>query len=207
MTQFFSIHPENPQMRLIREAVRLLEAGGVVIYPTDAAYAIGCKLGDAKAVERIRQLRDLTEAHYFTLVCRDLSDIGTYAVVDNPTFRFLKAHTPGPYTFILPATREVPKRLLQPKRQTIGLRIPDSVMIMALLAELHEPLMSVSLVASEDETSRYVDARDIYSAFMGKVDLVIESGEVSLLPTTVISLTASKLEILRIGKGSVDGLE
>ncbi len=202
MSQFFVIHPENPQARLIREAVKIIRAGGVVIYPTDSAYAIGCQLANKEALERIRQLRQLDEQHNFTLICRDLSEISTYALVSNPAFRILKAHTPGPYTFILKATREVPKRLLHPKRQTIGVRVPDSKIIQDLLAELNEPLMSVSLVLPDQEFP-FADARDIYDVLNKQVDLIIDGGPCTLTPTTVIDMTEDTPQVLRVGKGDV----
>ncbi len=200
MSQFFVIHPDNPQIRLIREAVKVIQNGGVIVYPTDSAYAIGCALANKEALERIRQLRQLEETHNFTLICRDLSELSTYALVDNPTFRLLKAHTPGPYTFILQATREVPKRLLQPKRNTIGMRVPDSKIVQALLSELNEPLMSVSLVLPDQEYP-FVDARDIYNELKGRVDLVIDGGPCSLTPTTVVDLMDQTPKIVRVGKG------
>jgi len=202
MSQFFVIHPENPQARLIREAVKIIQAGGVVIYPTDSAYAIGCQLANKEALERIRQLRQLDEQHNFTLICRDLSEISTYALVNNPAFRILKAHTPGPYTFILKATREVPKRLLHPKRQTIGVRVPDSKIIQDLLAELNEPLMSVSLVLPDQEFP-FADARDIYNVLNKQVDLIIDGGPCTLTPTTVIDMTEDTPQVLRAGKGDI----
>ena len=203
MSQFFSIHPETPQPRLIREAAHIIRQGGVVIYPTDAAYALGCQLGDKDAQDRIRQLRDLSESHYFTLVCRDLSELGTYAMVDNHAFRVLKAHTPGPYTFILPATREVPKRLLQPKRRTIGLRVPDNAIVKALLTELGEPLMSVSLLSSQ-ETTFFSEAQEMVELYGSRVDLVIDGGATGMEPTTVVDLSAAVPVVVRAGKGSVE---
>jgi tRNA threonylcarbamoyl adenosine modification protein (Sua5/YciO/YrdC/YwlC family) len=203
MSQFFIIHPDNPQLRLIREAVKIIQNGGVIVYPTDSAYAIGCQLANKDALERIRQLRQLDEKHNFTLVCRDLSELSTYATVDNSVFRLLKSHTPGPYTFILPATREVPKRLLQPKRNTIGMRVPNSKIVQALLSELDEPLMSVSLVLPDQEYP-FVDAQDIYDALHNRVDLVIDGGPCSVTPTTVVDLVDDGVpKILRVGKGEV----
>ncbi|MEO8400977.1 MAG: L-threonylcarbamoyladenylate synthase [Gammaproteobacteria bacterium] len=200
MSQFFIIHPENPQLRLIKEAVKIIQSGGVIVYPTDSAYAIGCQLANKQALERIRQLRQLDESHNFTLVCRDLSELSTYAVIDNPAFRLLKAHTPGPYTFILKATKEVPKRLMQPKRNTIGVRVPDSAIVQALLGELNEPLMSVSLILPEQEYP-FVDPRDIYDALKNRVDLIIDGGPCGLTPTTVIDLVNGAPVVLRAGKG------
>src|SRR5579863_3408649 len=152
MSQFFSIHPLNPQLRLIRRAVDILRAGGVIVYPTDSCYALGCLVGDKDAMERIRSIRQAGKDHNFTLVCRDLSEIAVYARVDNPTFRLLKAYTPGPYTFVLRATREVPRRLQHPKRKTIGIRVPGHAVPLALLAEVREPLMSSTLILPGDDT-------------------------------------------------------
>jgi tRNA threonylcarbamoyl adenosine modification protein (Sua5/YciO/YrdC/YwlC family) len=200
MSQFFVIHPDNPQTRLIKQAATIVQEGGVIVYPTDSAYAIGCQLANKDALERIRKLRQLDEQHNFTLVCRDLSELSTYAIVNNPSFRLLKAHTPGPYTFILNATREVPRRLLQPKRNTIGLRVPDSKIVQALLQELNEPLMSVTLALPEQEYP-FIDAQDIYETLAKRVDLVIDGGPCGMTPTTVIDLVGDAPVILRVGKG------
>ncbi len=200
MSQFFIMHPENPPARLIQQAAKIIQAGGVVIYPTDSGYAIGCQLANKDALDRIRQLRQLDEKHNFTLVCRDLSEISTYAVIDNPAFRLLKAHTPGPYTFILKASSEVPKRLLHPKRKTIGLRIPDSKIVQALLQELNEPLMSVSLVLP-DQDYPFVEARDIYDKLSHQVDLVIDGGACGITPTTIVDLVEGVPKVIRVGKG------
>jgi len=201
MSQFFAIHPENPQLRLIRSAAKIVQEGGVIVFPTDSAYAIGCQLANKSALDRIRLLRQLDETHHFTLICRDLSELGTYAIVDNAAFRLLKAHTPGPYTFILPASREVPKRLLHPKRKTIGLRVPDSKIIAALLDELHEPLMSVSLVLPDQEFP-LVDAQDIFYVLGDEVDLIINGGPCSMIPTTIVDLVdGAHPQLLRVGRG------
>ncbi|MDR3477019.1 MAG: L-threonylcarbamoyladenylate synthase [Gammaproteobacteria bacterium] len=200
MSQFFVIHPDNPQSRLIKQAATIVQEGGVIVYPTDSAYAIGCQLANKDALERIRSLRQLDEKHNFTLVCRDLSELSTYAIVNNPAFRLLKAHTPGPYTFILNATREVPRRLLQPKRNTIGLRVPDSKIVRALLNELNEPLMSVTLSLPEQEYP-FIDAQDIYETLGKRVDLVIDGGPCGMTPTTVVDLVSDTPTILRVGKG------
>jgi len=202
MGQLFVIHPKNPEQRLIKQAVKIILDGGVVIYPTDSAYAIGCKLENKQALERIRLLRQLDEQHYFTLICKDLSQISTYATIDNSTFRILKAHTPGPYTFILNATREVPRRLLQPKRQTIGIRIPDNQIIQALLSELSEPLMSVTLSIPGHDYPM-VNARDIYDVLGNKVDLVIDGGAGSIEPSTIVEMINGNPEVVRVGKGDV----
>jgi tRNA threonylcarbamoyl adenosine modification protein (Sua5/YciO/YrdC/YwlC family) len=202
MSQFFEIHPENPQPRLIKEAVKIFHQGGVVIYPTDSTYAIGCKIADKNALDRIRMIRQLDDKHNFTLICCDLSELANYAFVDNPTFRLLKAHTPGPYTFILKATKEVPKRLLHPKRNTIGLRIPDCKILQALLEELNEPLMSATLLLPEHEYP-FIDAQDIYNMLSNQVDLVIDGGACGLTPTTVIEFMEGRPTVVRIGKGDV----
>lgn len=200
MSQLFVIHPKNPEPRLIKQAVKIIQNGGVVVYPTDSAYAIGCKLENKQAVERIRSLRQLDEQHYFTLVCKDLSQISIYATIDNSTFRLLKAHTPGPYTFVLNATKEIPRRLLHPKRHTIGIRIPDNQIVQALLSELSEPMMSVTLsIPGQDYPM--VDAHDIYDALGNQVDLVIDGGAGSLEPSTIVEMIDGNPHVVRVGKG------
>ncbi len=200
MSQFLVIHPVNPQTRLIKQAGKIIQDGGVIIYPTDSAYAIGCQLENKKGLERIRFLRQLDDKHHFTLVCRDLSELGTYAIVDNPAFRLLKANTPGPYTFILKASSEVPRRLLHPKRSTIGLRIPNSKILHALLEEIHEPLMSVTLSLPNQEFP-FIDAHDIYDALGSDVDLIIDGGPCGVTPTTVVDLVEGTPKIVRVGRG------
>jgi len=202
MSQYFEIHPENPQLRLIKQAVEILRKGGVIAYPTDSAYALGCHLGDKKAAERIKKIRDLNDKHNFTLMCRDLSDIGTYAKVDNIQYRFLKAHTPGPYTYILDATTEVPRRLLHPKRRQIGIRVPDHNIVQALVAELGEPIMSTPLILPGDDLPMN-DPDEIRDRLQNQVDLVIEGGFCGLEPTTVVDLCTDVPEILREGKGDI----
>ena len=202
MSQYFEIHPETPQPRLIKQAVEILRKGGVIAYPTDSAYALGCHLGDKKAAEKIKRIRDLDDRHNFTLVCRDLSDIGTYAKVDNVQYRFLKAHTPGPYTYILDATSEVPRRLLHPKRRQIGIRVPDNNIVSALLEELGEPIMSTTLILPGDDYPM-ADPEDIRDRLEHQLELVIEGGGVSLEPTTVVNLCNDVPEILREGKGDI----
>lgn len=202
MSQFFVIHPMNPEPRLIKQAAKIVKDGGVIVYPTDSAYALGCQLANKEALERIRQIRQLDEKHNFTLICRDLSEISTYAFVDNHAFRLLKAHTPGPYTFILKGTKEVPKRLLQAKRLTIGLRIPENNIVQALLTELDEPLMSVTLALPEQEEP-LMDARDIYDILGKRVDLVIDGGPCGVTPTTVVDLVDGLPIVLRVGKGEI----
>lgn len=201
MSQFFQIHPENPQKRLIRQAVEILRHGGVVVYPTDSAYAIGCHLGDKQASDRIKRIRRLNEKHNFTLVCRDLSDIGVYARVDNTQYRLLKTFTPGPYTFILHATSEVPRRLLHPKRRTIGVRVPDNVIVQELLAEMGEPIMSSTLILP-GETDPMTDPYEIRETLEHEVDLIIDGGFCGLEATTVVDFTEDDVpRVVREGKG------
>lgn len=200
MSQLFVIHPDNPQPRLIKQAVDIIQQGGVIVYPTDSAYAIGCQLANKDAFDRICQLRQLDEKHHFTLVCRNLSELATYAEVDNPTFRILKAYTPGAYTFILKASREVPRRLLNPKRKTIGLRVPDCKVVQELLKELGGPIMSVSLVMPDQEYPA-LDPKDIYEHLRNRVDLVIDGGPCSVTPTTIVDLVDGTPKVLRVGKG------
>ena len=200
MSQFIQIHAENPQLRLIKQAVEIIREGGVMVYPTDSSYALGCRLGDKAALERIRLLRRLDDKHNFTLVCRDLSQLGEYAKVDTSAFRLLKAHTPGPYTFILDATREVPRMLLHPKRRTLGLRVPGNPIAHELLAELGEPLMSVSLIMPGDEHP-LSDPYEIRDRLEKLVDLIIDGGYGSLEPSTVVSLLGGEPEVIREGCG------
>jgi tRNA threonylcarbamoyl adenosine modification protein (Sua5/YciO/YrdC/YwlC family) len=205
MAQFFSIHPDNPQPRLIKQAAEILRDGAVIVYPTDSGYALGCRLEDKDAVTRIRQIRGLDEKHLMTLMCRDLSELSHYARVDNAMFRLLKNNTPGSYTFILDATREVPRRLQHPKRSTVGLRIPDHPIALALLEELGEPLLSSTLIMpGEDQPLTDVD--EICEQLEKLVELVIEGGTVGLESTTVIDLTDATPVLLRRGKGKVDHL-
>lgn len=200
MAQFFQIHPENPQQRLVSQAAEIIRKGGVIVYPTDSAYALGCHIGDKDALERVRSIRKLDKNHNFTLMCRDLSELATYARVDNQVFRLLKNHTPGAYTFILEATAEVPRRLLHPKRKTIGLRVPDNAITLALLAELGEPLMTSSLLLPGEEYPM-TDPYDIRDSLQHFVDLVIDGGYCGLEPTTVIDLTGDGPVLVRQGKG------
>ena len=206
MSQFFAIHPQTPQPRLIQQAVAIIQQGGVVVYPTDSAYALGCQLGDKKAADRIRQIRRLRDDHNFTLMCRDLSELGTYARVDNTVYRLLRHATPGPYTFILEATREVPKRLVQPKRKSIGLRVPDHAIPSALLNALNEPLMSVTLIMPGDEFP-LTDPYDIRDVLEHEVDLVIDGGFCGMEPTSVVDLTDATPRILRRGLGDISDFE
>lgn len=200
MAQFFQIHPANPQPRLIKGAVDIVRAGGVIAYPTDSSYALGCHIGDKEAMERIRRLRRVDDEHNFTLVCRDLSEVSQYARVGNADYRLLRANTPGPFTFILPATREVPRRLQHPKRKTIGLRIPDHVIAQALLAELNEPLMSSTLILPGDDLPMS-DPEEIRSRLEHEVELVIDGGFCGLDATTVVELENGVPKLLRQGKG------
>ncbi|TDO04316.1 MULTISPECIES: L-threonylcarbamoyladenylate synthase [Halomonas] len=202
MSQFFQIHPDNPQKRLIDQAIQIIRNGGVVAYPTDSGYALGCHLGDKKAIEKIKWVRSLDDKHNFTLVCSDLSQIGTYAKVDNDVFRLLKAHTPGPYTFILEATSEVPRLLLHPKRRSIGVRVPDHAITRALLAALGEPLMSVTLIPV-GEALPMTDAEEIRERFGAHLELIIDGGACHLEPTSVIDLRDLPPKILREGRGDV----
>ena len=205
MAQFFSVHPEQPQLRLIRQAAEILRAGGVAAVPTDAAYSLGCRLGDAEAVARIRAIREVDERHHFTLMCRDLSEIATYARVDNAQFRLLKATTPGSYTFILEGTKELPRRILHPKRKTIGLRVPAHAVPQALLAELDEPMLTSTLLLPGDEHPLN-DAEEIRDRLERRIDLVIEAGACGLEMTTVVDLTGSAPELVRAGMGSLEPL-
>lgn len=202
MAQFFSIHPQNPQTRLLRQAVAILHDGGIIVYPTDSCYALGCQIGNKDAMERIRAIRQVDEQHHFTLVCRDLAEISNYAKVDNIQYRLLKACTPGSYTFILKASREVPRRLQHPKRHTIGLRIPDHPVTHGLLSELDEPLLSSTLILPGDELPLN-DAGDIRERLEHQVDLVIDAGPCGVDMTTVIDLTGEVPELIRAGKGSL----
>ncbi|MBU1213650.1 MAG: threonylcarbamoyl-AMP synthase [Gammaproteobacteria bacterium] len=200
MAQFFNIHPDNPNARLIRQAAEMLRDGAVIVYPTDSGYALGCHLGDKEAVTRIRQIRELDEQHHMTLVCRDLSELSNYARVDNVQFRLLKNNTPGAYTFILQATKEVPRRLQHPKRSTVGVRIPDHPVALALLEELGEPLLSSTLILP-DAHFPLTDIDEIRDHLENRVDLVIEGGTVGIDPTTVIDLTGSVPQLMRAGRG------
>jgi tRNA threonylcarbamoyl adenosine modification protein (Sua5/YciO/YrdC/YwlC family) len=200
MSQFFQIHPENPQKRLIHQACEIIRKGGLVVYPTDSGYAFGCQLGNKAAMDKIRRIRQLDDDHNFTLVCRDLSEISLYSHINNAVFRMIKAHTPGPYTFVLPATKEVPRRVQHPKRKSIGLRIPDNSIALALLEELNEPLMSSTLILP-DEDLPMTDAEDILESLDKQVDLVIDGGFCGSEPTTVIEFIDDMPEVMRIGLG------
>lgn len=206
MSQFFQLHPENPQLRLVKQAADIIRKGGVVVYPTDSAYALGCHLGDKAALERIRTIRRLDAGHNFTLMCRDLSELGGYAKVDNGAFRLIKSLIPGPYTFVLQATSEVPKRLMHPKRKSIGLRVPDNPVCLALLEELGEPLMSVTLILPGD-SEPMTDPYDIRDTLGKQVDLVIDGGYCGMEATSVLDLLDETPKILRRGLGDVSQFE
>mgnify|MGYP001083344456 FL=1 len=200
MSQYFSVHPENPQKRLISQAVEIIKQGGVVVFPTDTAYAIGCHIGDKDALDRIRRVRGLDEKHLFTLVCRDLSELGTYAKVNNIAFRQLRAHTPGAFTFVLEATKEVPRRLHSGKRKQIGMRVPNNPILLDLLGELGEPMVSSTLLMPGDEfpLNEPWDMRDILEHH---VDLIIDGGYAGIEETTVIDLSDEVPKLIRQGKG------
>ncbi|HEX7027493.1 MAG TPA: L-threonylcarbamoyladenylate synthase [Gammaproteobacteria bacterium] len=205
MSQYFEIHPTHPQVRLIRRTVEILDQGGVIVYPTDSGYALGCHIGDKSALDRICRIRQVDKHHNFTLVCRDLSEIATYAKVSNTQYRILKAHTPGAYTFILPATREVPRRVQHEKRKTIGIRVPDHPVALAVLEALNQPLLSSSLILS-GETLTMADPLKIREYLEHAVDLVIDGGPVSGVPTTVLDLTEEFPRIIREGGGDISWL-
>jgi len=201
MAQYFSVHPDNPQARLIRHAVEIIRKGGVIAYPTDSCYALGCHIGDKAAMERIRRIRDVDERHHLTLVCRNLSEVGQFAKVDNIQYRLIRANTPGSYTFILRATRDVPRRLLHP-RHTIGVRIPDHTVAMALLDELGEPLLSSTLILPAHGVALN-DAQEIRRHLEQQLDLVIDAGPCNGEVTTVVDLAGDQPVLLREGKGDV----
>jgi len=200
MSQFFYVHPENPQGRLMKQAVAIINSGGVIVYPTDSGYALGCHLGDKKALERICNIRDIDKNHNFTLLCRDLSQLSEYTRVENTAYRLLKNNTPGAYTFILKGGKEVPKRLLNPKKKTIGIRIPDNNIAQALLAELGEPIMSTSLIMPGEITTEH-DPEHIRDLLEHQVDLIIHGGYLGEQPTTVIDFSNDDIEVIRIGEG------
>ncbi|NOY70851.1 MAG: threonylcarbamoyl-AMP synthase [Gammaproteobacteria bacterium] len=205
MSQFFVIHSETPQKRLILQAVKIIQSGGVVVYPTDSSYALGCKIGDKNAVNRIRMLRQLDDRHHFTLACKDLSDLGTYAKVDNSVYRTLKSLTPGPYTFLLKATREVPRRLQHAKRKTIGLRVPDNEIASALLEALGEPICTTTMQLP-DESFAMTDPYEIKDILGHQLDLIIDGGYCDIESTTVIDFSEGVPSLVRMGKGEVTSL-
>lgn len=205
MSHYLEVHPDNPQQRLIKQSVDIIHKGGVIVYPTDSSYALGCHIGDKNALMRLRRIRQIDEKHNLTLVCRDLAEIATYAKIENSDYRLLKSLTPGPYTFILPATSEVPRRLMHPKRRHIGIRVMDHPVVNALLDELGQPLMSCTLIMPGEEFP-VTDAADIRSRLEKQVDLIIDGGRCGIEPTTVIRLTDGIPEVRRHGKGKDHGL-
>ncbi len=205
MAQYFNIHPENPQGRLISQAVTILRDGGVAAYPTDSCYALGCHIGDKDALERIRKIRDLDQQHNLTLMCKDLSEIGTYAKVHNSSFRLIKSLTPGPYTFLLKATRDVPRRLQHPRRKTIGLRVPDNPIMLALLGHLNEPVLNTSLILPGDDMP-LPDAEEINAVLGEEIDLIIDGGYCGFEPTTVVDLVDEQPQVIRAGKGDISAV-
>ena len=202
MSQFFTLHPTHPEARLVKRAVDIVRKGGLIAYPTDSCYALGCHIGDKSAMERIRRVRGVDDRHHFTLVCRDLSDIGTFAKVNNAQYRLLKSHTPGSYTFILEATRELPRRLAHPKRATVGVRVPEHPVTQALLTELNEPLLSSTLMLPGDENPLN-DAESIRARLEHEVDLILDGGVCGIEPTTVIDLSGAEPILIRKGKGDI----
>jgi tRNA threonylcarbamoyl adenosine modification protein (Sua5/YciO/YrdC/YwlC family) len=200
MSQFFHVHPDNPQGRLIKQAAQIVHGGGIVALPTDSSYALVCHLDDKSAVERVRRIRGIDDKHHLTLLCRDLSEIGQYARVDNRQYRLLKAATPGPYTVILEASREVPRRVSHPSRKTIGVRVPDHAIAQALLAELGQPLLGTTLMLPDDD-QLLNDAEEIRARLEKQLDLIIDGGACSLDPTTVIDLTGAEPVLVRQGRG------
>lgn len=205
MAQLFTIHPDNPQARLLKEAVKILRGGGVMAYPTDSSYALGCMIGNKDGMERIRAIRGVDDKHHFTLVCRDLSEIAKYAIVDNRQYRLLKTATPGAYTFILAATKEVPRRLQHPKRSTIGLRVPEHAVVSALLAELDEPILSMTLTLPDEDLPMH-ETDTIRDRLDKRLDLIIDAGACAIEPTSVIDLCDDTPEVLRRGCGDLSRL-
>lgn len=200
MSQFFYMHPDNPQQRLLKQAVTIIQQGGVIVYPTDSGYALGCHIGDKKALDRICKIRDIDREHNFTLVCKDLSELSIYSRVDNSNFRLLKNNTPGAYTFIFKGTKEVPKRLLNPKKKTIGIRIPDNKIAMDLLTELGEPLMSTTLILPGNDMAEF-DPEIIRDNLEKQVDLILNGGYLGEKPTTVVDFTEDYPQVIRVGEG------
>ncbi len=203
MTLYLQIHPDDPQARHLARAGEIVREGGVIAFPTDSCYALGCHLGDKAAVDRIREIREVDERHHLTLMCRDLSEIAQYARVDNAQYRLLKATTPGSYTFILEGTKELPRRVLHPKRKTIGLRVPDHRVALALLAELGEPLLTTTLMLPGDETP-LTEGWEIQDRLDGRLELILDGGHCGTEPTTVIDLTGGAPALVRAGRGSLE---
>lgn len=206
MSTVIAVHPVDPQERLLRRAVEVIDSGGVIVYPTDSSYAFGCHLGDKSALERIRRIRRMERDHEFTLVCSDLSELATYARVDNWAYRMLRAHTPGPYTFILKATQDVPKRLRDPKRKAIGIRVPDNRIALQLISLLGQPVMSSTLLLPGDDLPM-TDVDEILERIGSQVDLIIDGGAGGIEPTTVVDLSHGRIELLRVGKGDATAFE
>ena len=206
MSQYFELHPDNPQLRLIRQTVQILRRGGLIAYPTDSCYALGCHIGDKDALERLRRVREADRHHHFTLVCRDLAEISKYARVETWQFRLLKAYTPGAFTFLLPASRETPRRLQHPQRRTIGIRVPDHRVPQLLIAELGEPLMSSTLLLPGDELP-LTDGREIRARLEHQLDAVLDGGHCGEEPTTVVDLASNPPRLVRQGRGVLPGLE
>ena len=206
MAQFFQIHPDNPQPRLIRQAVEILRSGGVIVYPTDSSYALGCQVGNKEAMDRIRQIRRLDDKHNFTLVCRDLAEVSQYTKISNQQYRLIKSLTPGPYTFILKATKQVPRRLMHPKRKTIGIRIPDNRIALALAEELNEPILSSTLILPGDEMP-LTDPYEMKDLLEHQVDLIIDGGYCGMEPTTVVVMEDDEPWVARRGKGDTSLFE
>lgn len=202
MAQYFAVHPTHPQARLVRQAAQIARAGGLLAYPTDSCYALGCRLGNTRALERLRKIRQIDDKHHLTLMCRDLSEIASYAIVNNVQYRILKATTPGSYTFILRATREVPRRLMHPRRRTIGVRIPAHPVAQALLEELGEPMLSATLLLPQD-SEPISDGAEIRARLEHELDLILDSGTCGVVPTTVVDLTAEVPTVTRVGKGAL----
>lgn len=205
MAQFFSVHSTHPQQRLLRQAAEIVRKGGLIAYPTDSCYALGCHVGDKDAMDRLRQVRGIDDKHHLTLMCRDLSEIAVYAIVDNAYYRLMKAATPGSYTFILRATREVPRRLMHPRRRTIGVRVPQHPVAHALLAELGEPMLSATLQLPGDDTPMS-EGSEIRTRLEHQLDLVVDAGHCGILPSTVIDLTGDAPVVMRVGSGPVEAL-
>ncbi|CAM5660976.1 threonylcarbamoyl-AMP synthase [Streptomyces avidinii] len=206
MAKYFDVHPENPQPRTIGSIADSIRSGGLVAYPTDSCYALGCKMGNREGVDRIRSIRRLDDRHHFTLVCENFAQLGQFVIIDNDVFRAIKASTPGSYTFILPATKEVPRQLQHPKKKTVGVRIPDHVVVQALLAELGEPLLSSTLLLP-DETEPMTQGWEIKDRLDHVVDMVVDSGECGTMPTTVIDFSSGEAEIVRRGAGDTTRFE
>ena len=200
MTQYFTVHPTDPQPRLVRQAAQILGDGGVIAYPTDSSYALGCRLGDVEAADRMRAIRGVDERHLLTLVCRDLADAGRLARIDNRQFRIVRQGIPGPYTFILMATREVPRRLLHRKRHTVGIRVPDHAVVRALLAEHGAPILSTTLMLPDADAPLH-DAEEIRGKLQSKIDLIVDAGPCPDVPTTVVDLATDPATIVRMGGG------